>query len=85
MHEAKTHLSKYVKKVQEGEEVIICKNGKPVAQIIPFIDKKKTDRKRLFGIAKDLIVDMSRFNEPLTDEDFPGIGLPKAKKKKRPA
>lgn len=34
MHEAKTRLSALVKMVEEGEtSVVICRNGKPVAQL----------------------------------------------------
>ncbi len=31
IHDAKTHLSKYVENVQHGQEIIICKSGHPVA------------------------------------------------------
>jgi antitoxin (DNA-binding transcriptional repressor) of toxin-antitoxin stability system len=31
IQEAKKHLSKYIEFVQQGDEVIICKNGDPVA------------------------------------------------------
>ena len=31
-HEAKTHLSHLLKKVANGEEVIIAKSGKPIAK-----------------------------------------------------
>ena len=33
MHQAKTNLSKYIEMVNQGEQVIICKNGHPVAVI----------------------------------------------------
>ena len=36
LHEAKTNLSKLIELVQCGEEVIICKAGKPVAKLIPY-------------------------------------------------
>ena len=41
LHEAKTHLSKLVENCLEGEVVIICKAGKPVAQLIPIKKNKK--------------------------------------------
>lgn len=46
IHQAKTNLSKYLEKVTEGEEVIICKNGKPIATLKPYEISKK---KRKFG------------------------------------
>ena len=36
IHEAKTHLSKLLKLVMRGEEVIISNSGKPVARLVPF-------------------------------------------------
>lgn len=36
MHEAKTHLSRLVERVEHGEEVIIGRNGRPVARLVPF-------------------------------------------------
>jgi prevent-host-death family protein len=60
MYEAKTKLSEIVKRVSEGENVILMNRGKPVAEVIPF-ENKKTKRK--LGFAKDI--------ELL--EDFDGI------------
>jgi len=36
MHEAKTQLSKLVERVRLGEEVVIAKDGKPVARLVPI-------------------------------------------------
>ena len=36
IHEAKTHLSRLVERVEGGEEVIIARAGRPVARLIPF-------------------------------------------------
>jgi prevent-host-death family protein len=37
IHEAKTHFSKLLERVLNGEEVIIAKAGKPVARILPMV------------------------------------------------
>ncbi len=37
MHEAKTRLSHLVKQVEAGEEVVIARNGEPVARLVPVI------------------------------------------------
>ena len=34
VHEAKTHLSRLLKQVEAGEEVIIARNGEPVARLV---------------------------------------------------
>jgi prevent-host-death family protein len=36
IHEAKTHFSKLVARVEEGEEVVIARGGSPVARLVPF-------------------------------------------------
>lgn len=36
IHEAKTHLSRLVERVEAGEEVVIARAGRPVARLIPF-------------------------------------------------
>ena len=34
MHEAKTKLSQLVERAQAGEEIVIARNGKPVARLV---------------------------------------------------
>ena len=42
-HEAKTKLSALIARVEQtGEEIVICRNGKPVARLGP-VDKKIGD------------------------------------------
>jgi len=36
MHEAKTHLSKLVKKAADGEPFVIARAGKPLVKVIPI-------------------------------------------------
>ena len=36
IHDAKSQLSKLVKRAERGEEVIIARAGKPVARLIPY-------------------------------------------------
>lgn len=40
MHEAKSRLSKLVEMANNGEDVVIAKNGKPEARIIPYVESK---------------------------------------------
>jgi len=39
IHEAKTHLSRLLAKVEAGEEVVIARNGKRIARIVPVEPK----------------------------------------------
>ncbi len=63
IHEAKTHLSRYIKKAKAGEAVYIGAYGQEEVMLVPA-GKKKT-RKRQLGIWA---------NEPLAykDEDIMG-------------
>ncbi|HEV2732020.1 MAG TPA: type II toxin-antitoxin system Phd/YefM family antitoxin [Terriglobales bacterium] len=66
LHQAKTHLSRLLKRVAMGEEVIIiAKTGTPVAKFVPINRKPK---KRLLGSAKGEFVVPDDFNNPLPKE-----------------
>jgi prevent-host-death family protein len=45
MHEAKTHLSKLVERVEGGEEIVISRAGKPAAKLVPMLQAKRGKRK----------------------------------------
>jgi len=64
IHEAKTHFSKLLARVNSGEEIIIAKSGKPYARLIPF----RQTPKRTPGIAKGRVTDA--FFEPLPEEEL---------------
>ena len=36
VHQAKTHLSRLLERVVEGEEIVIAKSGRPVAKLVRF-------------------------------------------------
>ena len=36
IHEAKTHLSRYLEQVAQGEELIIARAGHPLAVLVPY-------------------------------------------------
>lgn len=35
IHEAKTHLSRLIEQVGQGQEVVIAKAGKPLVRVVP--------------------------------------------------
>jgi prevent-host-death family protein len=41
IHEAKTHLSRLVERVQAGEEIVIAKSGRPAARLVPIEGSRK--------------------------------------------
>jgi prevent-host-death family protein len=62
IHEAKTHLSRLLTRVSNGEEIVIAKSGKPIARLVPI---KQQTIKRLPGLDKDKAWIADDFNEPL--------------------
>jgi prevent-host-death family protein len=62
IHEAKTHFSKLLARVRDGEEVIIAKAGIPVARLVPV---KEQMVRRVPGSAKGRLSVAPDFNAPL--------------------
>ena len=65
IHEAKTHLSRLLQRVAEGEEVTIARAGVPVARLVAVEQKKNV---RPMGFARDEIWIADDFDAPLPDE-----------------
>lgn len=38
VHEAKTHFSRLLDRAHAGEEIIVAKDGKPFARLVPLVD-----------------------------------------------
>lgn len=36
VHDAKTHLSRYLEQVAQGDELIIARAGHPLARLVPY-------------------------------------------------
>src|SRR5688572_9110932 len=54
IHEAKTHFSKILARVQAGEEVVIAKAGAPIARIVPIRTRRRPGTgKGSFWLADD--------------------------------
>lgn len=62
VHDAKTHFSRLLSRVESGEEIIIAKSGKPVARLTPL---DTITRQRTPGSAKGKIVLKKGFMDPL--------------------
>ena len=41
MHEAKTRLSRLLQEVEDGEEIVIARNGEPVARLVRVEPERK--------------------------------------------
>ena len=71
IHEAKTHLSKYLKDLTEEEPILLCKRDVPIAKIVGI--KKKSLNKRAIGLAKGDFVVPDDFLDVLPNELLAGF------------
>lgn len=67
VHEAKTHLSRLLKQVQAGREIIIENNRRAVARLVPMARPAKGRR---IGLLKGKVALDERFFEPLPDDEL---------------
>ncbi len=66
--EAKAKLSELVDQVERGEEVVLCRYGKPVAKIVPMQEPAKVDRSGIFGSLAGQGWIADDFDAPLPEE-----------------
>jgi prevent-host-death family protein len=63
VHHAKTQLSQLLERVAAGEQIVIARNGKPIAKLVPY-----TPEPRQPGRLKGKIHLTPDFDAPLPDE-----------------
>ena len=83
-HEAKTHLSRLLQRVREGEQVTIAHAGVPVARLVAVEEKKAT---RPLGFARNKVWIADDFDAPLPDDvlaAFHGEDVPIRKQARKP-
>lgn len=64
VHQAKSSLSKLLERVEEGEEVVIARHGKPVAKLVPVVG-----RKRMLGSMRGLVKQAKGWDAPMSDRE----------------
>lgn len=67
VHEAKTHLSRLIRQVLAGEEVVITRGRERVARLVPAATEKP---KRTMGRLAGKVVIDEQFFEPLPDDEL---------------
>lgn len=65
VYEAKTHLSKLLERVNNGEEIILAKRGKACARLMPLAPREGQRIGQLAGLTLG-----PRFFEPLPEEEL---------------
>jgi prevent-host-death family protein len=66
IYEAKTQLSRMIDRVAAGEEIVISRNGRPVARLCQLEPRKRNTVK--FGLLKGQIEVPDDFDAPLPDD-----------------
>lgn len=69
VHEAKTHLSRLLRRVAAGEEVLITSGGEPVARLVPVTARPA---RRQLGFDRGLVHIADDFDAPLPPEELEG-------------
>jgi prevent-host-death family protein len=72
IHEAKTHLSRYVEEVAQGKVIVIGKAGKPMAKLVPITPAVKPKK---FGTLKGKFSVPNDFNKPLSASVLASFGV----------
>jgi prevent-host-death family protein len=67
MHEAKTHLSRLVERVEAGEEILISRAGRPVARLVPLQTRTSPRQPGLWRGRVQLAPDFDATDEQLLD------------------
>jgi prevent-host-death family protein len=67
IHEAKTHFSRLVQRVEAGEEILIARAGRPVARLVPLRARTEPRRPGLWRGRVTIAPDFDRTDEALLD------------------
>jgi len=65
MHEAKTQFSRLIARVEAGEEIIIARDGTPVARLVAI---RQSPAKRVPGLDRGLFSVPEDFDAPLPED-----------------
>lgn len=57
--EAKTHLSELLQRAERGEEITITRHGKPVARLVPAVDRE-TEATARRGAAVERLLELRK-------------------------
>jgi len=74
INEAKTHLSRYARRVKRGETIILCDRNRPFAEIRPLTGCPPNGKRRLGQFKGECPVEDTFFEaDPSIAADFEGV------------
>lgn len=69
IQEARTHLSRYIERVAQGDVIIVCRHNQPVAEL-RAVEKSEPRRPRVAGLLKGQIHWEADAFAPMTPEEL---------------
>jgi len=70
IHDAKTHLSRLIERVEAGEEITLARAGRPVARIVPYAHRTQP---RQPGLLKGKIQFSDDWDSPEVNAAIAGL------------
>lgn len=70
LHDAKTHLSRWLKRVEAGEVLQICRHNVPIAELRPIASVVEPKKRPPPGLFRGRIEISDSFFDPLPDEEL---------------
>lgn len=68
-NEAKDQLAELLRRVEAGEDIVIARDGKPVARLVPLPDAPAS-RAPKFGTLRGHITLLPGWDDPMTEEEL---------------
>jgi prevent-host-death family protein len=62
IHDAKTHLSRLVERVEAGEDITLARAGRPLARLVPYRARREPRRP---GLWRGMVSIGADFDEPI--------------------
>jgi prevent-host-death family protein len=84
IQEAKTHLSRYIDQVVEGDVVIVCRHNRPVAEL-RAVEASPVRRERVAGLLKGQIDWEPDAFTPMTSDELADFDSAPIFPQRRPA
>jgi prevent-host-death family protein len=84
IHEARTHLSRLLERVEAGEVIIIAKAGRPAARLVPIEGTRKPVKIGGLKARAPVPDDFNTMFENEVEVAFNGAGVPGRKRRRSP-
>ena len=70
IYEAKAHLSQFIRRVKNGEVLLLCERNVPVAEIRPISKPFRFKSSQIGNAAEEVVFISKHFNDSLEKKDL---------------